>query len=121
MPHRWVVSDTLRQPEPLPVPPQRGRTDHHAAAEMPVALVCDFDALPFPDNSLDLVVLPHSLELAPDPHQTCARSSACCVPEGRVVIAGFNPASLWGLRQRGPCQALGVGLGRWPPLPAARR
>lgn len=60
----------------------------------------DFCALPFPANSLDLVVLPHALELAPDPHTTLREVERVLVPEGRVVICGLNPASLWGLRQR---------------------
>ncbi len=34
------------------------------------------------------------------------------VPEGRVVIAGFNPTSLWGLRQRAGRVKRGLGLGR---------
>ncbi|WP_223717365.1 class I SAM-dependent methyltransferase, partial [Escherichia fergusonii] len=67
---------------------------------MPVALRCDFHALPFPANSLDLVVLPHALELASDPHETLREVERVLVPEGRVVILGFNPASLWGLWQR---------------------
>jgi hypothetical protein len=46
------------------------------------------------------VVLPHTLELARDPHQTLREVERVLVPEGRVVITGFNPASLWGLRQR---------------------
>jgi SAM-dependent methyltransferase len=69
-------------------------------ATEPVALHCEFDALPFPNASVDLVVLPHALELARDPHHTLREVERVLVPEGRVVIAGFNPASLWGLRQR---------------------
>jgi SAM-dependent methyltransferase len=65
-----------------------------------VSLYCEFDALPFPNASIDLLVLPHALELARDPHQTLREVERVLVPEGRVVIAGFNPASLWGLRQR---------------------
>ena len=64
------------------------------------ALVCDFAALPFPANSLDLVVLPHTLELHADPHATLREVERVLVPEGRVVICGINPVSLWGLRQR---------------------
>ena len=30
-------------------------------------IVTDFEALPFPENSLDLLILPHSLELSPRP------------------------------------------------------
>jgi SAM-dependent methyltransferase len=64
------------------------------------AFVTDFSALPFPANSLDLVLLPHALELASDPHTTLREVERVLVPEGRVVICGLNPASLWGLRQR---------------------
>jgi SAM-dependent methyltransferase len=54
----------------------------------------------FPESSLDLVVLPHTLELSRDPHATLREVSRVLVPEGRVVISGLNPTSLWGLRQR---------------------
>jgi SAM-dependent methyltransferase len=75
------------------------------AAERPGAvrratLLTDFTALPFPANSLDLVVLPHALELSADPHATLREVERVLVPEGRVVICGLNPTSLWGLRQR---------------------
>jgi SAM-dependent methyltransferase len=56
--------------------------------------------LPFEENSLDLVVLPHSLELNLDPHTTLREVERVLVPEGKVVICCLNPASLWGLRQR---------------------
>jgi len=38
--------------------------------------------------------------LARDPHLTLAEVERVLMPEGRIVILGFNPASLWGLRQR---------------------
>ena len=81
MPHRWLA---------LSDPAQAGAA----------ALWTDFSALPFPANSLDLVVLPHTLELSPDPHATLREVERVLVPEGRVVICGLNPASLWGMRQR---------------------
>jgi len=52
--------------------------------------------LPFPSNSLDLAVLPPALELARDPHDTLREVERVLVPEGRVVIAGVNPARLLG-------------------------
>jgi SAM-dependent methyltransferase len=64
------------------------------------ALRCSSDALPFPDASIDLAVLPHTLELARDAHLTLREVERVLMPEGRLVILGFNPASLWGLRQR---------------------
>ena len=80
MPHRWLASE---QPD---VPG--------------AVLVTDFSALPFPANSLDLVALPHTLELSADPHGVLREVDRVLVPEGRVGICGFNPLSLWGARQR---------------------
>ncbi|HEX7440775.1 MAG TPA: methyltransferase domain-containing protein [Caldimonas sp.] len=91
MPHRWVATEEAR-------PPDAG--DDQALPKVGVALRCNFDALPFESLSLDLVVLPHALELARDPHLALREVERVLVPEGRVVILGFNPASLWGLRQR---------------------
>ena len=119
MPHRWLASDSLIEVEPVPLPP----VDDSLSTLMPLdthsALHCDFDALPFPANSVDLVVLPHALELARDPHDTLREVERVLRPEGRVVIVGFNPASLWGLRQQvGPLRR-GAGLGGAMFLPSA--
>ena len=59
-----------------------------------------FDALPFPDQSIDLVILPHTLDLSADPHATLREVVRVLVPEGKVIITGINPTSLWGLLQR---------------------
>ncbi len=81
MPHRWLACDT--HPEPWPL----GRE----------LVQANYEALPFPEASLDLLVLPHTLELSYDPHATLREVHRVLVPEGRVVICGFNPNSLWGL------------------------
>lgn len=99
MPHRWVAHDCLLVPDAIELPPAASSISTQSR-EMPVALHCDFDALPFPNQSIDLMVLPHVLELSRDPHETLREVERVLVPEGRAVIAGFNPASLWGLRQR---------------------
>jgi SAM-dependent methyltransferase len=65
----------------------------------PADFCTDFCALPFADDSLDLVILPHSLESSPDPHATLREVARVLVPEGRVLILGLNPNSLWGWRQ----------------------
>lgn len=56
--------------------------------------------LPFAANSLDLVVLPHVLEFEGNPHQVLREVERVLVPEGSVVVTGFNPFSLWGARRR---------------------
>ncbi len=83
MPHQWLA---------LAKQPLEAAPTHH--------FISDFSALPFAENSLDLVLLPHALELNADPHATLREVERVLVPEGRVVICGLNPASLWGLRQR---------------------
>ena len=45
------------------------------------------------------MVLPHVLEFAADPHQILREAERVLRPEGRLIISGFNPASLWGMRQ----------------------
>jgi SAM-dependent methyltransferase len=113
MQHRWLAvgstetsSALAAQGSPVDLS-AAGRTTAVAAGEGAAprarpraALFTEFGALPFPEASLDLVVLPHTLELNSDPHATLREVERVLVPEGRVVICGLNPASLWGLRQR---------------------
>lgn len=84
------------------------QTDGLAHAQV----VAEPESLPFETQSIDLVVLPHGLECAVDPHQVLREIERVLVPEGRVVISGFNPWSLWGLRERLP------GLDPIVPVPA---
>jgi SAM-dependent methyltransferase len=55
------------------------------------------EQLPLASDSVDLVVLPHTLDFALDPHQVLREVERVLIPEGRVLIVGFNPFSLWGL------------------------
>lgn len=57
------------------------------------------DELPFDCNSLDLVLLPHVLEFNAHPHQILREVERVLRPEGSVIISGFNPRSLWGVRR----------------------
>lgn len=54
-------------------------------------------ALPFANDSVDVVVLPHILEFEDHPHEVLREVQRILIPEGRVIILGFNPLSLWGL------------------------
>lgn len=64
----------------------------------PFALSANAAALPFDSDSLDLIVLPYVLEFHPQPHQVLREAQRVLRPEGRLLIFGFNPLSLWGLR-----------------------
>lgn len=67
-----------------------------------VQLRCSPGQLPFAEQSLDLLALPHVLDFVEDPHAVLREAARVLVPEGRLLIAGFNPWSLWGLRRFKP-------------------
>lgn len=60
------------------------------------------EELPFASQSLDLVTLPHVLEFAADPHEVLREVERVLRPEGRLVVSGLNPISLWGARNALP-------------------
>ncbi len=82
MPNRWLSNTHVPQQTALPI-----------------TLLHDFTELPFASQSMDLVVLPHVLEFAQESHQILREVERVLIPEGQVIISGFNPASLWGMRQ----------------------
>lgn len=67
------------------------------AVESPAQVLADPMFLPFESQSLDLLLLPHVLEFSTNPHQVLREAERVLRPEGRMVLAGFNPRSLWGL------------------------
>jgi SAM-dependent methyltransferase len=67
--------------------------------EEPAQVLADPHWLPFPENSIDLVVLPHALEFTDEPHQLLREVYRVIRPEGQLVIAGFNPFSLFGAKR----------------------
>ncbi|OGS98453.1 MAG: methyltransferase type 11 [Gallionellales bacterium RIFCSPLOWO2_12_FULL_59_22] len=62
-----------------------------------VRLCCS--ELPFDSASLDLVLIPHVLEFSEHPHQILREVERVLMPEGSLIISGFNPRSLWGLHR----------------------
>lgn len=61
------------------------------------ALCAQTDALPIQAGSVDVLVLPHVLEFARSPHAVLREAERVLIPEGHLVILGFNPWSLFGL------------------------
>ncbi len=55
------------------------------------------DSLPIATDSVDVVLLPHTLEFERNPHQILREADRVLIPEGHVVVMGFNPWSLWGM------------------------
>ncbi len=71
----------------------------HALGGIPRVLVGDGGALPIASDSLDVILLPHTLEFHDAPHQILREVDRTLIPEGHVLIFGFNPLSLCGLRR----------------------
>lgn len=78
--HRCIVSQSLMHP-------QTGFSYVQAA----------LDNLPFAEESIDLIVLPHILEFEADPHRILHHVTRSLIPDGHVIIIGFNPFSVWGI------------------------
>jgi SAM-dependent methyltransferase len=81
IPHRYIASEHL-------IHNQTDSNIHH--------LCCDDDFLPLCEASLDLLLLPHRLEFSERPHQTLREAERVIMPDGHLVISGFNHLSLWG-------------------------
>jgi len=57
------------------------------------------EALPLQTDSIDVVLLPLTLEFSPDPHALLREVQRVLIGDGHLLIAGFNPWSLWGTRR----------------------
>lgn len=52
--------------------------------------------LPIAADSVDAVLLPHTLEFSNDARQVLREAERVLIPEGRLLVFGFNALSLWG-------------------------
>ena len=62
-----------------------------------VSLRADPAYLPFASDSVDAVVLPHTLERTNDPHQLLREAERVLTGEGRLIVLGFHPWGPWGM------------------------
>ena len=72
---------------------------NHANApdQLPCDILSSMSALPLKSDCVDLVVLFHALDSAEDPRRLIREVERILIPEGRVIIFGFNPYSLLGV------------------------
>lgn len=59
----------------------------------------DYAALPLPTDYFDLVALLHTLEINASPDAALQEAWRVLMPEGYLIILGFNPWSSWGIRR----------------------
>lgn len=68
------------------------------ADHMPAGVVVSNpEELPFPSDTLDVVIMHHTLDFATHPHQALREAHRVLRGGGHLIIIGFNPFSSWGL------------------------
>src|ERR1043165_1122691 len=72
------------------------------ALEPGAAIAGDPLQLPLASQSVDLIALPHVLEFHHNPHEVLREAERVLMPEGQIVISGFNTLSLWRARPAFP-------------------
>ncbi len=87
MPNRYKLADAM----------DNSAGAHFSGQQFDYDVAGSDDFLPFAEMSLDLLLLPHRLEFSPRPHQTLREASRVMMPDGHLLISGFNPHSAWGL------------------------
>lgn len=68
-----------------------------ASREQAGAALVEFEQLPLPSESIDVVLLHHLLDFSSHPHQVLREAARVLIPGGHMVLIGFNPFSLLGL------------------------
>ena len=61
--------------------------------------VADLHRLPVENDSVDAVLLPHTLDYSDRPHAILREVDRVLRSNGHVVVLGFKPIGLWGLRR----------------------
>lgn len=72
--------------------PHRDKKAHYIEA--------NFYELPIFSGSIDLVMLPHTLEFVDNQRQLLSEACRIVKPEGLIIICGFNPLGSWGLKKK---------------------
>jgi SAM-dependent methyltransferase len=87
-----------------PVVPDLTALDKNKTDARTAFVRCNFDELPFETDSIDVALVHHVPEFSTDPHAVLRELYRVIVPNGRVILIGFNPWSPFGAR---------MAMGRW--------
>ncbi len=85
---------------------QRTSLIDEAPVEGGPSAVGQLHRLPVADDSIDCVLLPHTLDFSDRPHAILREVDRVLRSDGYLVVLGFKPGGLWGMRRLIP----GAGL-----------
>ena len=71
--------------------------------------VGEFHRLPVESDSIDAILLPHTLDYSDRPHAILREVDRVLRRDGRIIVLGFKPGGLWGLRRLVPGAAMPPG------------
>ncbi len=93
VPRQYSLLDKTKLSYHSLLTPLAGQHENHYTIES------DLYELPILTGSIDLLILPHTLEFVDNPRQLLAEACRIIKPEGLIAISGFNPYSSWGIRK----------------------
>ena len=65
-----------------------------------IQICADPGGLPFASDSVDALLLPHTLEHSKDPPRVLREAERVLLGEGYLIVLGFHPWGPWAMRQR---------------------
>ncbi len=93
VPHQHILIKSKNLTQPIMLGPL---INQHKEVQI---IESDFYNLPIIPGSVDLVILPHTLDFIDNPHRLLLEACRIVKPEGDIIILGFNPWSFWGLKK----------------------
>jgi len=73
---------------------------------------CKTESLPMASDSVDAVLLPHTLETENDPHAVLREVARVLVAEGQLLVLGFSAMGPWAVRNQLASEGFPPGLTR---------
>ncbi len=87
-----------------------GAASAATAAEPGPSAIGQLHRLPVADDSIDCVLLPHTLDFSDRPHAILREVHRVLRSDGYLVVLGFKPGGLWGMRRLIPGAGLPPGI-----------